>query len=111
MKSTSSRKVYTLSSLVTVINYRGFYGRKILGVIRVDDVPGCKDLVEIFGMDTFISLVEYCGGSNVYIPSKGAIVKKARNRIMREVFDGGNYREIANRFGISEVAVRKIVGR
>ena len=72
---------------------------KILEFIRVDDVPqGCKDLVEIFGMDTFISLVEYCGGSNVYIPSKGAIVKKARNRI-------------ANRFGISEVAVRQIVGR
>ena len=71
---------------------------KILEFIRVDDVPqGCKDLVEIFGMDTFIS--------------KGAIVKKARNRIMREVFDGGNYREIANRFGISEVAVRQIVGR
>ena len=82
---------------------------KILEFIRVDDVPqGCKDLVEIFGMD---SLVEYCGGSNVYIPSKGAIVKKARNRIMKEVFDGGNYREIANRFGISEVAVRQIVGR
>lgn len=31
---------------------------KILEFIRVDDVPqGCKDLVEIFGMDTFISLV------------------------------------------------------
>ena len=99
--------------MVTVINYRGdFMEEKILEFIRVDDVPqGCKDLVEIFGMDTFISLVEYCGGSNVCIPSKGAIVKKARNRIMKEVFDGGNYREIANRFGISEVAVRQIVGR
>ena len=85
---------------------------KILEFIRVDDVrQGCKDLVEIFVIDNFISLVEYCGCCNVYIPSKGAIVKKARNRIMREVFDGGNYREIANRFGISEVAVRQIVGR
>ena len=50
------QKVYTLSSLVTVINYRGdFMEEKILEFIRVDDVPqGCKDLVEIFGMDTFI---------------------------------------------------------
>ena len=56
-------------------------------------------------------MVEYCGGSNVYIPSKGAIVNKARNRIIKEEFDGGNYREIASRFGISEVAVRQIVGR
>lgn len=83
---------------------------KILEFIRVDDVPqGCKDLVEIFGMDTFISLVEYCGGSNVYIPSKGATVKKARNRIMREVFDGGNYREVAKKFGITELQVRNII--
>ena len=37
---------------------------KILKFIKVDDVPqGCKDLVEVFGMDTFISLVEYCDGS------------------------------------------------
>ena len=55
---------------------------KILEFVKVDDVAqGCKDLVEVFGMNTFISLVEYCGGSNVYIPSNGAIVKKARNRI------------------------------
>ncbi len=42
--------------MVTVINYRGdFMEEKILEFIRVDDVPqGCKDLVEIFGMDTFI---------------------------------------------------------
>ncbi len=83
---------------------------KILEFIKEDDVPqGCKDLVDIFGMEFFISLVEYCGGSNVYIPSKGAIVKKARNRIIREEFNGGNYREVANRFGISEVQVRQIV--
>ena len=44
--------------------------------------------------------------------NKISVIKiKARNRSMREVFDGGNYREIANRFGISEVAVRQIVGR
>ena len=99
--------------MVTVINYRGdFMEEKILKFIKVDDVPqGCKDLVEVFGMDTFINLVEYCGGSNVYIPSKGAIAKKARNRIIKDEFDGGNYREIASRFGISEVAVRQIVGR
>ena len=41
---------------------------KILEFIRVDDVPqGCKDLVEIFGMDTFISLVEYCGVGVMFI--------------------------------------------
>lgn len=40
---------------------------------------------------------------------KGALVKKARNRVIRDEFDEGNFREITNVFGISEVQVRKIV--
>lgn len=83
---------------------------KILGFIKVEDVPeGCRDLVEVFGMEVFISLIEYCGGSSLYLPSKGAVVKKARNRVIREEFDGGNFRELSSRFGISDMQVRKIV--
>ncbi|MEG2649200.1 MAG: Mor transcription activator family protein [Anaerovoracaceae bacterium] len=83
---------------------------KIVGLIKVEDVPeGCRDLVEVFGMDVFISLIEYCGGSSLYLPSKGAVVKKARNRVIREEFDGGNFRELSVRFGISDMQVRKIV--
>ena len=83
---------------------------RILELIKVEDVPdGSRDLVEIFGMDTFMELVDYCGGSNVYIPSKGAIVKKARNRVIKEEFDGGNFRELSCKFGISDILVRKIV--
>ena len=83
---------------------------RILELIKVEDVPdGSRDLVEIFGMDTFMELVDYCGGSNVYIPSKGAIVKKARNRVIKEESDGGNLRELSCKFGISDIQVRKIV--
>ena len=83
---------------------------RILELIKVEDVPdGSRDLVEIFGMDMFMELVDYCGGSNVYIPSKGAIVKKARNRVIKEEFDGGNFRELSSKFGISDIQVRKIV--
>ena len=83
---------------------------RILELIKVEDVPdGSRDLVEIFGMDTFMELVDYCGGSNVYIPSKSAIVKKARIRVIKEEFDGGNFRELSCKFGISDIQVRKIV--
>lgn len=83
---------------------------KIVGFIKVEDVPeGCRDLVEVFGMDVFISLIEYCGGSSLYLPSKGSVVKKARNRVIREEFDGGNFRDLSVRFGISDMQVRKIV--
>jgi Mor family transcriptional regulator len=87
-----------------------FMEDKILKFVSVDDVPeGCRDLVDVFGMEVFIKLIEYCGGSTVYLPSKGAVVKKARNRLIREEFDGGNFRELSSRFGISDIQVRKIV--
>lgn len=83
---------------------------KVLEFIKVEDVPeGCRDLVEVFGMEVFISLIEYCGGSSLYLPSKGSVVKKARNRVIREEFDGGNFRDLSVRFGISDMQVRKIV--
>ena len=83
---------------------------RILELIKVEDVPdGSRDLVEIFRMDTYMELVDYCGGRNVYIPSKSAIVKKARNRVIKEEFDGGNFRELSSKFGISDIQVRKIV--
>lgn len=83
---------------------------KILEFVKVEDVPeGCRDLVEVFGMEVFISLIEFCGESTVYLPSKGSVVKKARNRIIKEEFDGGNFRELSSKFGISDMQVRKIV--
>ncbi|EPZ57419.1 hypothetical protein H477_2497 [[Clostridium] sordellii ATCC 9714] len=53
-----------------------FMEDKILKFVSVDDVPeGCKDLVDVFGMDVFIRLIEFCGGSSIYLPSKGSVFK------------------------------------
>lgn len=85
-------------------------GIDVLSYVKKDDLPeGCKELVDIFGMDMIMELVDYCGGSCIYLPSKSGVLKNARNRVIKDSFNGGNYKELAREFGISDIQVRKIV--
>ena len=56
-----------------------------------------------------MKLCELVGGGSIYIPTKTSILKPVRNRIIKEQFDGGNYRELSREFNISEIHVRKII--
>ena len=60
-----------------------------------------RKMVELVGLDGFKSLVRAFGGTTIYIP-------KAEKEI-REEFDGGNYRELAAKYGLTERWVRFIL--
>ena len=78
--------------------------------LTIDDVPeNLKSVAYAIGIDAFRSLIKCAGGTSVYLPSERCITKPVRDRVIRESFCG-DYREMARRFGISEVRVRKIVG-
>jgi Mor family transcriptional regulator len=84
--------------------------RDLLKYVQADDLPqGCRDLVEVMGIETVIDLINYSGGGCMYFPSKGSVTKNARNRLIRKNFNGGNYKELGKMFGISDVQVRTIV--
>lgn len=75
-----------------------------------DDIPySYRDIVDNIGIDNFIKLCEILGGGSIYIPTKASILKPARNRIIKEKFDGGNYKELSREFGITEMHIRKII--
>ena len=78
--------------------------------LTIDDVPeNLKSVAYAIGIDAFRSLIKCAGGTSVYLPSERCITKPVRDRVIRECFCG-DYREMARRFGISEVRIRKIVG-
>ncbi|MEG3038450.1 MAG: Mor transcription activator family protein [Clostridia bacterium] len=82
----------------------------LLNQVHVDDLPeGCKELAQVIGMDTFIDLIEYSGGGSMYFPSKGSVIKNARNRIIKNKFNGANYKELSKTYGISEIQIRNII--
>ena len=78
--------------------------------LTIDDVPeNLKSVACSIGIDAFRSLIKCAGGTSVYLPSERCITKPVRDRVIRESFCG-DYKELARRFGISEVRVRRIVG-
>ena len=77
--------------------------------LTIDDVPeNLKSVAYAIGIDAFRSLIKCAGGTSVYLPSERCITKPVRDRVIRESFCG-DYRELAKRFGISEVRIRRIV--
>ena len=82
----------------------------MINKLTIDDVPeNLKSVAYAIGIDAFRSRVKCAGGTSVYLPSERCITKPVRDRVIRESFCG-DYREMARRFGISEVRVRRIVG-
>lgn len=82
----------------------------MINKLTIDDVPeNLKSVACSIGIDAFRSLIKCAGGTSVYLPSERCITKPVRDRVIRESFCG-DYRELARRFGISEVRVRRIVG-
>ena len=81
----------------------------MLDMISREDMPeSVWDIVDVIGIDAFKDLVKFLGGSNLYIPNEGSLIRNARNRFIRDNFDG-DYLVFARRFGISEAMVRIIV--
>ena len=83
---------------------------QLLSAIRPSDIPAeYADLVEVLGLDGFLTLVDLCGGQSLYIPKGETLRRDGRNREIRARFNGGNYRALASQFRLSERQIRKIV--
>lgn len=77
--------------------------------VHMDDLKGDqRQLAELIGMDAFLRMVEIYGGSWVYIPMKKSITRANRDKQICAEFDGGNYRELALRYNLSENRIRVI---
>lgn len=80
------------------------------------DKVGLEDLDEeqqalagLIGMDAFRALVRKYNGTHIYIPKTESLEKPIRDRLIREEFDGRNYRELALKYGLTETWIRAIV--
>ena len=82
---------------------------QLLSAIRPSDIPAeYADLVEVLGLDGFLTLVDLCGGQSLYIPKGETLRRDGRDREIRARFNGGNYRALASQFRLSERQIRKI---
>lgn len=79
------------------------------GVLMSDIPEAYRDLAEDLGMDAFLRLARLCSGQYLYIPKWESIRRNARDREIRALFNGGNYKALALQFDLSERQIYKII--
>ena len=81
-----------------------------LRAIRRADIPEeYLDIYDELGAEAFLKLIQLCGGQSLYLPKLDSLEREGRNREIRALFNGGNYRALASQFRLSERQVRKIL--
>lgn len=68
-----------------------------------------KKRADLIGKDNFKKLMEEYGGTYFYIPKTDKIERRERNEQIKAEFDGYNFRELAQKYGLTEVTIRNIV--
>ena len=82
----------------------------MINFLTKEDIPEIlQGLVDIMGIEAFIELIKQYGGSSLYIPNENSVLKPIRNRLIKEYFNGNNYKQLAKEFKISEMQVRNII--
>lgn len=61
------------------------------------------------GFEATYALVEHFGGKTIYVPGARAMFQECILAEARKEFDGGNYAEIARKFGYSERSLRRLL--
>ena len=66
-----------------------------------------KVLAELIGLEAFKSLVRAFNGTS--ISKIESLEKTVRDELIKEEFDGSNYKELALKYGLTETWIRNIV--
>jgi Mor family transcriptional regulator len=78
--------------------------------MSIDDLPESYRVVaRVIGIDGAIKLSKELGGLSFYFPKIGALIQKRRDEEIRKEFNGANYIELAMKYSLSEIWIRRIV--
>lgn len=78
--------------------------------VEVEDFPdNYRRIAQIIGIKPALDLIKQSGGINQYIPLYDAVTKNARDRLIKEEFDGSNYQALALKYNMSEAWVRTLL--
>lgn len=80
--------------------------------ISESDNEVVADLRRIVGVENTAKLIKQCGGAFLYIPQMKTVLKTERDKAIYADFNGGSsFKQIALKYGISELTARDIVQR
>lgn len=79
--------------------------------VAIEDIPeSYQDLAANIGIEALLRLAAFLGGTTTYIPKIDCLVLAARDRLIIREFDKGvKPKEIAIKFDLTDVWVRKVI--
>lgn len=82
----------------------------MLDELKLEDITDeqQRSLAELIGIENYKKLVETFGGSSIYIYKQDSFLRLLRDKKIREEFRG-DYKALAQKYNLTEVAIRKIV--
>ncbi len=84
----------------------------IIPEISIEDMPeSYQDVAITIGVEAAVKLAAKHGGIPCYVPQLDALLRKKRDAAIRREFNGRNYRQLARKYGLTEVWIRAIIDR
>lgn len=68
-----------------------------------------REIAQVIGVENLIRLSEIYGGTTLYIPKPGEILKNRRYAALIEEFDGSNIKYLARKYHVSERTIYRLV--
>ncbi|MDR1150509.1 MAG: transcriptional regulator [Clostridiales bacterium] len=74
-------------------------------------LPPFDSMLNTIGFKNLCEFSDQFGGSSIYIPTKKRMFNNCISKQILKEFNGGNYRELAKKFGVCERTIRNITAR
>lgn len=85
-------------------------GEEWLKEINSDMLPNpYSEISKMIGLDNTLKLVEKYQGTAIYLPKLDITLRKIRDKKIKDEFNGSNHRELAHKYGLTEVWIRQII--
>jgi Mor family transcriptional regulator len=77
--------------------------------ITADMLPlNMRPLADVIGIEQMLNLIEQFGGETIYIPKLDALLKTARDKMIKQEYTGYNTKELAKKYDLTVRWVQKI---
>ncbi len=83
---------------------------ELLETLTMDDLEEqYRMIAQVVGLDGLRRLCDQFGGSSIYIPQRRKIIENRRETAIYREYDGGNIKQLAAKYEVSESTVYNIV--
>lgn len=75
-------------------------------MIKNEDLAWLKEMI---GQQLLEKIIDYAGGTQIYIPKRETIERPLRDKAVLQEYNGYNTKQLARKYGVTERTIRRIV--